>query len=105
MAGVLAGEADRPRCVSWEGDYQDRRGEQVGDLVEAIVKAIVDEPSAVRVSEVRGERVSVIEVEVARSDLGKLIGRAGATATAIRTLLAAAGGKSHRRYLLEIIEE
>lgn len=75
------------------------------DLVEAIVRAIVDDPAAVRVTELRGERVNVIEVEVATSDRGKLIGRRGKTATAIRTLLAAASGRDDRRYLLEIIEE
>ena len=74
-------------------------------MVESIAKALVDDPSAVRVTEVEGNRVSVIVVEVAKSDRGKLIGKAGATATAIRTLLAAAGGKVQRRYVLEIIDD
>ena len=74
-------------------------------MVEAILKALVDEPGQVRVTEFRGERVNVIEVQVAKSDFGKVIGKGGATATAIRTLLAAAGGKAHRRYLFEIIED
>ncbi len=75
------------------------------ELVEAIVKALVDHPGSVRVSETEGRRVSVIEVEVARSDLGKLIGKAGRNAAAIRTVLDAAGGKAQRRYVLEIIED
>ncbi len=74
-------------------------------MVEAIARALVDDPSAVRVTEVEGNRVSLIVVEVAGPDRGKLIGKAGATATAIRTLLAAAGGKVQRRYILEIIED
>ena len=77
----------------------------VRELVEAIAKAVVDDPSAVCVTEVEGNRVSLIVVEVARSDRGKLIGKAGATAKAIRTLLAAAGGKVQRRYVLEIIDD
>ena len=72
------------------------------ELVEAIAKAVVDDPSAVCVTEVEGNRVSPIVVEVARSDRGQLIGKAGSTANAIRTLLAAAGGKAQ---LLEIIED
>ena len=75
------------------------------ELVEAIVKALVDHPGSVRVSETEGRRVSVIEVEVARSDLGKLIGKAGRNGAAIRTVLDAAGGKAQRRYVLEIIED
>ncbi len=75
------------------------------ELVEAIAKALVDDASAVRVTEVEGDRVSVIVVEVAKSDLGRLIGKAGRTAAAIRTLLAAAGGKVQRRYVLEIIDD
>ena len=81
------------------------RCEDVRDVVEAIVKAIVDEPGEVRVTDVQGDRVSIIAVQVAKSDFGKLIGKGGATATAIRTLLGAAGGKAHRRYLFEIIED
>ncbi len=75
------------------------------ELVEAIARAVVDDPSAVNVTEVEGNRVSLIVVDVARSDRGKLIGKAGATAKAIRTLLAAAGGKIQRRYVLEITED
>jgi predicted RNA-binding protein YlqC (UPF0109 family) len=74
------------------------------ELVEQIVKALVDEPEAVRVSEIKGTHAHVIELTVAKEDLGKVIGKGGAHASAIRTILAAASGKENKRYILEIIE-
>ena len=73
-------------------------------LVEDIVKALVDQPAEVQIKEVVGEHAHVLELRVAKEDLGKVIGRGGAHASAIRTLMAAASGKEKKRYILEIIE-
>ena len=73
-------------------------------LVEDIAKALVDIPDEVAVKEVAGEQVTVLELKVAPSDLGKVIGKQGRTARSIRTLLAAAGMKLNRRFTLEILE-
>jgi predicted RNA-binding protein YlqC (UPF0109 family) len=74
------------------------------ELVEAIAKALVDHPDQVEVRAVDGEQVSVMELRVHPDDLGKVIGRQGRTAKAIRTLLGAAGAKTQKRYTLEILE-
>jgi predicted RNA-binding protein YlqC (UPF0109 family) len=74
------------------------------DLVEFIAKALVDNPDEVKVFEVEGEATSVIELRVAKSDLGKVIGKEGRTARAMRTLLTAASTKLKKRAMLEIIE-
>lgn len=74
------------------------------DLVEAIAKALVDNPAEVSVNAVEGEQVTVLELRVHPSDLGKVIGKQGRTAKAIRTLLGAAGMKLRKRYTLEILE-
>jgi predicted RNA-binding protein YlqC (UPF0109 family) len=74
------------------------------ELIEMIAKALVDEPEEVRVSEVAGEQTTVLELRVAQSDLGKVIGKQGRTARAIRTLLGAAGMKLRKRFVLEILE-
>jgi predicted RNA-binding protein YlqC (UPF0109 family) len=73
-------------------------------LLEDIVKALVDKPDEVKINEVLGEHAHVLELRVAKEDLGKVIGKGGAHASAIRTLLAAASGKEKKRYILEIIE-
>ena len=73
-------------------------------LIEDIAKALVDQPDEVSVSEVQGEQVTVLELKVAASDLGKVIGKQGRTARSIRTLLGAVGTKLNRRYSLEILE-
>ena len=72
--------------------------------LEATVKAIVDDPSAVRVVEVDGAQASIIEITVAPVDIKRLIGRKGTTADGIRALLRAIGGKNGRKYHLEIVE-
>ena len=74
------------------------------ELIELIAKALVDRPDDVRVVEVEGERTSVIELSVAKEDLGKIIGKQGRTARAIRTILTAASTKLRKRSVLEIIE-
>jgi uncharacterized protein len=74
------------------------------ELVEDIAKALVDIPEEVSVRQVDGQQVTVLELKVAPSDLGKVIGKQGRTARAIRTLLGAAGMKLDRRFTLEILE-
>ncbi len=74
------------------------------ELVEKIAKAIADNPDKVEVTEVVGERTCVLELRVAPEDLGKIIGRQGRTARAIRTILSAAATKQGKRAVLEILE-
>jgi len=74
------------------------------DLLEEIAKALVDNPEDVHVTEVEGEQTTVLELRVRTEDLGKVIGRQGRTARAIRTLLSAAGMKIQKRFALEILE-
>ncbi len=74
------------------------------ELIEMISKALVDSPDQVVVSEVVGEQTTVLELRVAQSDLGKVIGKQGRTARSIRTLLGAAGMKLRKRFVLEILE-
>ena len=74
------------------------------DLIKCIAQGLVDHPEAVEVSEVAGEQTSVIELKVAKDDLGKVIGKQGRTARAMRTILGAASTKIKKRSVLEIIE-
>ena len=74
------------------------------DLVLYIAKALVDHPEQVEVNEIEGEQTSVIELKVAKDDLGKVIGKQGRTARAMRTILSAASTKIRKRSVLEIIE-
>jgi predicted RNA-binding protein YlqC (UPF0109 family) len=74
------------------------------ELIEHIAKALVDHPDQVKVSEVEGEKTSVIELAVAKEDLGKIIGKQGRTAKAIRVILGAASAKLRKHSVLEIIE-
>ena len=74
------------------------------ELVEYIAKALVDTPDEVVVTEVEGEKTTVLELRVAPSDLGKIIGKQGKTARAIRVILNAASTKTRRRTVLEILE-
>ena len=74
------------------------------DLINYIAQALVDHPEAVRVMEVEGNQISVLELKVAKEDLGKVIGKQGRTARAMRTILSAASAKIKKRTVLEIIE-
>jgi predicted RNA-binding protein YlqC (UPF0109 family) len=74
------------------------------DLIKYIAQSLVDNPDLVEVSEVLGEQTSVIELRVAKEDLGKVIGKQGRTAKAMRTILSAASTKLRKRAVLEIIE-
>ena len=74
------------------------------DLVIYIAKSLVDNPDAVQITEVEGEHTSVLELRVDKEDLGKVIGKQGRTARAIRTILTAASSKAQKRTVLEILE-
>lgn len=74
------------------------------DLVERIAKSLVDHPDDVEVTEVEGEQTTVLELRVAQEDLGKVIGKKGRTAQAIRTIVNAGGMKLSKRFVLEILE-
>jgi predicted RNA-binding protein YlqC (UPF0109 family) len=80
------------------------REDDVKELIEAIAKALVDNPEEVQVRTVEGEQVTVLELKVHPSDLGKVIGKQGRTARSIRTILGAAGMKLKKRFTLEILE-
>jgi predicted RNA-binding protein YlqC (UPF0109 family) len=73
-------------------------------MIEYIAKSLVDNPDDVKVTEIEGEQTAVLELKVAKEDLGKVIGKQGRTARAMRTLLGAASAKAKRRAVLEIIE-
>ena len=75
------------------------------ELVELIAKALVDNPEKVQVSQLEGEQTTILELKVAPEDLGKVIGKQGRTARAMRIILGAAGMKLERRFNLEIIEK
>ena len=75
------------------------------ELVESIAKALVDHPDEVQVKSIENAQGTILELRVKQEDLGKVIGRQGRTAKAVRTLLGAAGVKTHKRYTLEILED
>ena len=89
----MGGPAKAPRVVD------------VKALVEAIVRALVDQPDKVSVTEVEGTHSCVIELSVSPEDVGKVIGKKGIHADAIRRIVHAVGGKNKKRYVLEILEE
>lgn len=74
------------------------------ELVETMVRALVDIPEEVKVSEIAGEQTTVFELVVAKGDLGKVIGKQGKTAKALRTILTGASTKLRKRSVLEIVE-
>ena len=75
------------------------------ELIEAIAKALVDNPDQVQVRPVEGEQMTVLELRVHPTDLGKVIGKQGRTAKSIRTILNAAASRTNRKVVLEIVEE
>ncbi len=75
------------------------------ELINYIAKALVDNPDEVMVTEVEGDQTSVLELKVAKEDLGKVIGKQGRTARAMRTILNAASAKVKKRTVLEIVED
>jgi predicted RNA-binding protein YlqC (UPF0109 family) len=74
------------------------------DLIADIAKALVDQPDQVKVTEIEGGQTVILELSVAKSDMGKVIGKQGRIAGAIRTIVRAAAGKARKRYVLEIVE-
>ncbi len=78
---------------------------ELKELVEYIAKSLVDNPDEVNVAEVQAVQTSVIELRVAKEDLGKVIGKQGRTARAIRTILSSAATKAGKRAVLEILED
>jgi uncharacterized protein len=79
-------------------------GGSMQELITLIAQALVDEPDRVVVNVIEGEQTTVLELRVAPSDLGKVIGKQGRTARAVRTILGAAGMKLRKRFVLEILE-
>lgn len=77
---------------------------ELKDLVEFMAKSLVDNPDDVDVNEIAGEQTTVVELKVAKPDLGKVIGKQGRTARSMRTILAAASTKMNKRSVLEIVE-
>jgi uncharacterized protein len=76
----------------------------VRELVEFLARSLVEEPEQVKVTELRRDQATVLELQVAPDDLGKVIGRQGRTARAIRAVLAAASTRGGRRYILDILD-
>jgi predicted RNA-binding protein YlqC (UPF0109 family) len=74
------------------------------DLIKCIAQALVDNPEQVEVAEVVGDRITVLELKVAKEDIGKVIGKQGRTARSIRTILGAASAKLKKHTILEILE-
>ena len=74
------------------------------EIIEIIARALVDEPDGVSVTEVGGVNTLILELKVAKSDIGKIIGKQGRTAGAMRTILSAVSGKTRKHTLLEIVE-
>ena len=74
------------------------------DLIDYIAQALVDHPDQVKVTEVEGNQTTVLELKVAKEDIGKVIGKQGRTARAMRTILSAASAKIKKRTVLEIVE-
>ncbi len=74
------------------------------DIIKYIVQELVDHPDQVEVSEIEGKEIAVLELKVAKEDIGKIIGKQGRTAQAIRTILSAVSGKAKKRTVLKILE-
>ncbi len=75
------------------------------ELIRTIASALVDEPQHIEINEVLGNATNIIELKVSKADIGKLIGRQGRTADAMRTIVNCAGAKLSKRYLLEILDQ
>jgi uncharacterized protein len=88
-----------------QGGLEMGNDNQMKELVEFVAKALVDEVSKIEISEVTGNQTNIIELKVAKEDIGKVIGRQGRTADAIRTILNCAAAKVNKRYILQIIDE
>ena len=89
---------------SLKSDINQRGIQTMKDLLIQIAKALVDNPEQVEVNAIENSQTVVLELKVAKSDMGKIIGKQGRTANAVRAILNAASGKAGKRYVLEIIE-
>jgi len=87
-----------------EANYEEQQELSPKNLLEVIIKAIVDNPADVKIAEIDGEQRIIYELRVNPDDMGKVIGRRGQNAKAIRTILAASSGKRKKRAVLEILE-
>ena len=97
-------ENDHRTMPAVSGKFQNHMEVGMKALIEMMAKALVDNPEDVNVGEIDGEKTSVFELRVAQSDIGKVIGKQGNTARAIRTILNAAGNKLGKRCVLEILD-
>ncbi len=84
--------------------YEEGELDMLKDLVEVIAKSLVDNPDQVKVSEIHGEQSVIIELKVAPEDMGKVIGKQGRIARAIRTVVRAAASKDNKRVIVEILQ-
>jgi predicted RNA-binding protein YlqC (UPF0109 family) len=92
-------------CCDYVLHFSSRKGNRVmKELIQYIAEALVDAPDQVKVSVIDGEQTTVLELQVAKDDLGKIIGKKGRTAQAMRTILACTSAKTKKRILLEIVE-
>ena len=77
----------------------------ISEVIETLIKALVDEPEEVEVTESQGEKTLVIEARVSKQDMGKVIGKRGRTIDSLRTIVAACGAKKRQRCIFQIIED
>lgn len=105
MTGLDADEPPSHDDRMQPGSEEKKVVVEVKALVEAIVRALVDQPDAVRVTEIEGAQSCVLELAVAPEDIGKVIGKKGIHADALRRIVHAIGGKNRKRYVLEILEQ
>lgn len=97
-------ELDRNQNQPQHKDSLNLEGNGMRELIAYVVRFLVDHPDAVEVKEIEGEQTRVLELRVAKSDMGKVIGKQGRTARALRTILAAASARLNKRTVLEILE-
>ena len=102
--GVSEERKDEKRETEWKTTYSFGKRDSMRLLTERIAKSLVDQPEMVEVNEITGTSTIILELKVAKSDIGKIIGKEGKTAIAMRTCLNAAGRKINKRVILEIVE-
>ncbi len=95
----LSTEADRQNVLDYHPQFNTK------DILEIIARALVDEPEFVSINEVGGSHTSILELKVGKADVGKIIGKQGRTAGALRILLSALSAKLRKRILLEIVDQ
>lgn len=97
-------ELDRNQHQLQHKDSLNLEGNEMRELIAYVVRFLVDHPDEVEVREIEGEQTRVLELRVAKGDMGKVIGKQGRTARALRTILAAASARLNKRTVLEILE-